>query len=443
MNNFFSKHFYNRKNTFKFCVLLILYSCSGYQSSAQSAVITYAHQIIDTLTSQAMDGRGYTDSSDWKAANFIRSQVIASGLQPFNGSYFQSYTLDANVFPGKMEVEINGTKLIPGKDFLVDAASFSCSGKFRTIPLHPAGGDTSVAAVQKFLSVLSREKYPGKVFFVPKDDFTKKQYALWRQAVTETGAFGAAGIVEFSDGKLTWDASQEPFPFGYLQVKGKMPAQKKSTITVHIESEWKKNYGTQNVISYVKGTAVPDSFLVFTAHYDHLGQMGDGTYFPGANDNASGTSMVLNLAKYFATHPSKYSVAIMSFSGEELGLLGSQYYVNHPLFPLSNIKFLVNLDIVGTGDEGIKVVNATEFPKQFDQLVKLNDMEQFVKVVSPRGKAANSDHYSFYEKGVPCFFIYTMGGISAYHDVYDRAETLPLTDYEDLFKLLIDFANSF
>jgi Zn-dependent M28 family amino/carboxypeptidase len=197
------------------------------------------------------------------------------------------------------------------------------------------------------------------------------------------------------------------------------------------------------VISYVKGTSAPDSFIVFTAHYDHLGQMGNETYFPGANDNASGSSMVLNLARYFSEHPLKYSVAVMSFSGEELGLLGSQYYVNHPLFPLGNIKFLVNLDIVGTGEEGIKVVNATEFPKQFDQLVKLNDREQLVKVVSPRGKAANSDHYSFYEKGVPCFFIYTMGGIAAYHDVYDRAETLPLTDYDDLFKLLVDFANSF
>ena len=136
-------------------------------------------------------------------------------------------------------------------------------------------------------------------------------------------------------------------------------------------------------------------------------------------------------------------IAFICFTGEELGLLGSAFYVQHPEFPLSKIKFLINLDIVGTGDEGIKVVNATEFPKQFDQLVKLNDKDQYMKVVSPRGKAANSDHYPFYVNGVPCFFIYTMGGIAAYHDIYDRAETLPLTKYEDLFKLLIDFENSF
>jgi len=153
--------------------------------------------------------------------------------------------------------------------------------------------------------------------------------------------------------------------------------------------------------------------------------------------------MVLNLARYFSNHPLRYSVVFICFSGEELGLLGSQHYVSNPLFPLEAIKFLINLDIVGTGDEGIKVVNATEFPNEFEAIVKLNDQEQLMKQVSPRGKAANSDHYPFYLKQVPCFFIYTLGGISAYHDIYDRAETLPLTDYDDLLELLIRFTNNF
>ena len=221
-----------------------------------------------------------------------------------------------------------------------------------------------------------------------------------------------------------------------------MPVEKKISLFLDVESKWKQQYKTQNVIGFVKGSSAPDSFMVFTAHYDHLGQMGDGIFFPGANDNASGTSMVLNLATYYAANPPAYTVVFIFFSGEELGLLGSRYFVNHPLFPLSAIKFLVNLDIVGTGEEGIKVVNATEFKPQFDQLVKLNEREQLLKVVSPRGKAANSDHYPFYEKGVPCFFIYTMGGIAAYHDVMDLPGTLPLTEYNDLLKLLIGFVEA-
>jgi len=189
-----------------------------------------------------------------------------------------------------------------------------------------------------------------------------------------------------------------------IQIAGRISEKKQSKLEVNIESQLKQNYLSRNVTAFVRGTTSPDTFIVFTAHYDHLGQMGDGTYFPGANDNASGTSMVLNFAKYFSEHPPKYSVAFICFSGEELGLLGSQYFVEHPQFALGKIKFLINLDIVGTGEEGIKVVNATEFPKQFDQLVKLNDETRSVKVVSPRGKAANSDHYPFYEKGVPCFW---------------------------------------
>ena len=201
-----------------------------------------------------------------------------------------------------------------------------------------------------------------------------------------------------------------------------------------------KNYETQNVVGYIPGTEQPDSFMLFSAHYDHLGQMGDGTFFPGANDNASGITMLLTLAKYFNSHPQKYSICFIAFSVEELGLLGSKFYTEHPLFPLSQIKFLVNMDIVGTGDEGIKVVNGAVLSTDFNKLVSLNDSLHLLKSVQPRGKAANSDHYFFFEKGVSSFFIYTLGGISAYHDVFDKAATLPLTEFDDLAKLLIAFA---
>lgn len=427
----------------RYSLLFIICIISIRPASSQSAASLYATTVIDTLTAATMNGRGYVDSADWKAAVFIRQSMEAAGLQPFYESYFQQYPLNVNVFPGTMRLEVDETVLTAGKDFLVDASSGSCHGKFATRKINKSKADTTLASIYNMGRELNTRNNKHLFLLVQKENFTAEQYSLWQRSVYETKAFGAEGVVEYFDNKLTWHASQEQFSWCALQVKGSLPATKKTVITVDIESEWKKNYSTQNVIGYVKGTTVPDSFLVFTAHYDHLGQMGDGTYFPGANDNASGTSMVLNLAKYYAAHPMKYSVAFMFFSGEELGLLGSQYYVNHPLFPLRKIKFLLNLDIVGTGDEGIKVVNATEFPQPFNQLVTLNDQKQLFKVVSPRGKAANSDHYSFYEKGVPCFFIYTMGGIAAYHDIYDRAETLPLTGYDNLFQLLTDFTNTF
>jgi hypothetical protein len=94
------------------------------------------------------------------------------------------------------------------------------------------------------------------------------------------------------------------------------------------------------------------------------------------------------------------------------------------------------LDLVGTGDEGITIVNGSLYEEDFIKIVALNEKHQLLPKVVKRGKAANSDHYFFSEKGVKAFFIYTMGGIKAYHDIYDRPETLPLTKYKELFKLL-------
>ena len=120
-------------------------------------------------------------------------------------------------------------------------------------------------------------------------------------------------------------------------------------------------------------------------------------------------------------------------------MVGSKYFTEHPVFELSKIKFLINLDLLGTGYEGITVVNATEFKTRFDALKQLNTDKKYLPLVKPRGKAQNSDHYWFTEKGVPSFFIYTMGGIKAYHDVYDKPQTLPLTKYKEVFRLLVDF----
>ena len=167
--------------------------------------------------------------------------------------------------------------------------------------------------------------------------------------------------------------------------------------------------------------------------------MGSKTYFPGANDNASGVAQVLSLAKYYAAHPQPYSMAFIFFSGEEAGLLGSKYFTENPLVPLKNIRFLVNLDLEGTGVDGITVVNATIFPKEFAMLKQINEKGKYMIKINSRGKAPNSDHYLFTENDVPAFFWYTQGGIAAYHDIYDISATLPMNKYEDMFKMILKF----
>jgi Zn-dependent M28 family amino/carboxypeptidase len=167
--------------------------------------------------------------------------------------------------------------------------------------------------------------------------------------------------------------------------------------------------------------------------------MGSDTYFPGGNDNASGTAMLISMAKYFKENPVDYNILFIAFAGEEAGLVGSHYFVEHPLIKLDKIAFLLNLDIMGSGEEGITVVNATLFEKEFKDLQKINEEKQLLTVVKARGPAANSDHYWFTQKGVPAFFIYTMGPNKNYHDVYDTYENLSFVEYNDITSLLVEF----
>jgi Zn-dependent M28 family amino/carboxypeptidase len=136
-----------------------------------------------------------------------------------------------------------------------------------------------------------------------------------------------------------------------------------------------------------------------------------------------------------------YSVVFLFFAGEEAGLRGSNHYVENPSIPLKNIRFLLNLDMVSTGSDGIKVVNGPKFIPEFDRLVKLNDSLKLLKTVSPRGESKNSDHYPFYAKEVRCFFIYTLGNEwKEYHTPGDKAEGLPLTAYKEMFRLITAWA---
>jgi len=132
-------------------------------------------------------------------------------------------------------------------------------------------------------------------------------------------------------------------------------------------------------------------------------------------------------------------MVFICLSAEEIGLYGGKEFTENPLIKLEKIKFLVNFNLAGTGEEGIRVVNGSVFKDKFDLLTKINTENKLLPKVDIRGAACNSDHCLFYQEGVPCFYIYTQGGIKAYHDVYDKYETLPLTEFVDYNTLMIKF----
>jgi Zn-dependent M28 family amino/carboxypeptidase len=172
--------------------------------------------------------------------------------------------------------------------------------------------------------------------------------------------------------------------------------------------------------------------------------MGKNTYFPGANDNASGVAMLLSLAKEIQQQPlQNHHVLFIAFAGEEIGLEGSQFFVDQHILGSDQISCVLNLDIMGSGEEGITVVNGAVHKALFQRLLDLNELTQSVPVIKPRGKAANSDHYPFSEAGIPAIFIYTMGPNKNYHDIHDKAAALSFDRFDQLHYLLLRFIQSF
>lgn len=358
---------------------------------------TEARVVINKLTSKEFAGRGYVNKGIETAATYLNNVYKDHLLKPLKKhSFSQYFTSPINTFPGKMSVIADGKELTPGVHYIISPESKGIMGGFMLFEV---------------------------------DSLTYKATDLRREVP----------LVVKRVKKLTWSVAREVADYTVIEVlKDSFPKGIKN-IDVIIENKLESKYKMQNICGYIKGKTKPDSFIVFTAHYDHLGMMGNKTYFPGANDNASGVSMLLSLMDYYTVNKPDYSVAFICFAGEEAGLLGSKHYTENPMFPLNKIKFLINMDLLGTGEEGITVVNATEFKPEFELLKSINEKNNYLKLIKPRGKAANSDHYWFTEKGVPAFFIYTMGGITAYHDVFDVSKTLPLTEFSDVRKLLIEF----
>jgi aminopeptidase YwaD len=401
----------------------------------------YAVAVVKKLASPAFKGRGYEENGAKIASEFIAAEYKRAGLLPLNkGSYFQPYKLSANIFPGVVSVQLDGVTLTTAADYLISASSPSVNGTFKVIPVSRSQVNTE----QALSSLLNGA---GDAFLLldnrPDSKETAEETAAINKHVAQLKndkSLIFKGLLIYTEDKLTWTSLtyQSVRPVVTINKKDFNPKTVKS-VKIRVDAKLLPDYETRNVAGMVKGTVNPDSLLVVTAHFDHLGMMGKKVYFPGANDNASGTAMLLSMVKYYGSHPPKYSMVFIAFSGEEIGMLGSKAFVEDPLIDLKKIKFLTNFDMAGTGEEGIRVVNGTIFKPQFDRLVQLNDQYKLVPKVDIRGESCNSDHCRFYERGVPSFFIYTQGGIRAYHDIYDRAETLPFTEFEHYFQLMVKF----
>lgn len=401
--------------------LFILFFLFNISIGISQSNLAREHLLI--LTSDSLAGRGFIQNGQEKAADFIIDKLKQFKVQAGNENRFkQEFTYPVNTFSGRVQFSVDDQNTIKiygaGKDFLFHSASapIDINGKIQ---------DVSVD-----FSTLSKAK--NQVFYIEKNaDNAKEIETLTQSFLFETKSKGNLLIIQDS-AKWSWFPSSKQSENTVLYIKDQLRSD--AEITALNEADFISDFQSSNIIGKIEGKS-SDSAIMLSAHYDHLGQMGN-VIFRGANDNASGVAMLLALAKYYGDNQPKYDTYFLFTTAEEIGLLGSYYFIENTPFDLRKIKMLVNLDMVGTGDEGITVVNSKKHNRYFELLQNLND-DRIVEIKA-RGEACNSDHCLFDQIGIPAIFIYTLGGKQAYHDIYDNGEDLSLEAFDELHDLIIE-----
>lgn len=182
----------------------------------------------------------------------------------------------------------------------------------------------------------------------------------------------------------------------------------------------------ENVIGILTGndTELKDEYIVVGAHIDHNGVSPDGHAYVGADDNASGTAVIMELARMFANRQDelKRSIVFIGFGGEEQGLRGSKFFTEHPTVPTEKICLMFNFDMEGQGDGGCGFGGRNYFPELIDEVVTSLSDSVIKKLSISRGWGfGGTDHAHFIEQGIPAFGFYSTGD----HPFYHRMEDVP------------------
>lgn len=404
---------------YQLSLTIILAVCLSALSATSQDVPHDWKDDVERLSSRAFMGRGYLFGGADSAANLIRDRFRMVGLDSLDRGYFHTFPLRVNEFPVSPSFSINGVAMELGRDFLPHATSGT----------GVIGADVPVTVVidsmQKLLEIegdLGVVVMNGTV-----DSALLAQGLLPPEFRTIDGWLGlvalrrAVAVVLVTDRLIGEETTHRAkFPI-VVALRERLPL-KLTKVELSVRSE-RFTASPKNVIGFVRGTEAPDSFVVITAHYDHLGSIGPDFHFPGANDNASGTAMVLDLASRFATRPARYTVVFVAVAGEEAGLVGSQALVRDRVISIRRTRFLLNIDMAASGAQGITAVGGNEFAEEF-RLLQTIAQGIGIGDVRPREQAPISDHHPFVVAGARAFYVYPFTGLQPYHHVNDVPQTL-------------------
>ncbi|HQK71488.1 MAG TPA: M20/M25/M40 family metallo-hydrolase [Bacteroidales bacterium] len=437
---------------------------------------------INYLASELLKGRLTGSAGDSLAAYYIRDRLKNYGLKPLFDEGFQRFEIIVSVEPGKNNfLKIRDKDFISGEDFL--PASFSENGSLKAeVVFAGYGFNINTGSIKR--NDYSGIDVNGKWVMVLRDipdagNPSDEMVALSsdRSKVLMAKDLGAAGVILVSGEAFDKDDVLEPLtvtdsPAGIPVIRVKRniadiilensghnisslekklsESGKMVSFTTGIEisagTEIIKHKGiTRNVVMVLPGEdpALKEEYIIIGAHFDHLGSGGknSSSRMPdtvavhyGADDNASGVAMLIELAgKLAGTKGShKRSIVFVAFTGEEKGLLGSKYFTENPPVELAKINAMINLDMVGRLKETRSMqVGGTGTAQNLEEKISHLVDTNFIKpVYTPEGSGP-SDHSSFYAKNIPVLF-FTTGAHIDYHTPGDTPDKI---NYEGMISV--------
>ncbi len=455
--------------TFPFILLLIVFSCNGNREIS----VRELQDQIKYLASDSLRGRLTGSPGDSMAAEYIKNQLVSFGLKPLSGDGLQRFKVTKRVIAGKSNsLSVNDINYIPEKDFM--PLSFSSnSGAEAEVVFVGYGFNISNDSLKwsDYNGVDVKAKWVMILRGDPENENTKSPFVSFsadRDKALLAKDMGAAGVLMVSgpafDPQDTFESlNSEGFSVDIpvLRIKtdvadkilsrskhniatlekslnaGRKPLSfpAKAIIKGHAELV-RETTNTRNVVMVLPGEdeRLRDEYVIMGAHFDHLGMGGPGSssravdtidIHHGADDNASGVAMMMELAKKFARTKGshKRTIICIAFTGEEEGLLGSKHYVDDPGIDLKKVNAMINLDMVGRLNENNDLqIFGVGTAAGLKDLIYANSDTSVIKLTLSDEGYGPSDHSSFYGKNIPVLFYFT-GAHLDYHtpsDTYDK-----------------------
>jgi aminopeptidase YwaD len=451
---------------------------------------------ISYLASDVLKGRKTGTEGDSLAALYIRDDLKGNGLIPLSGDGFQRYRVTDKIILGPANsLIVNGTSCKVESEFVPFA--FSENNSFNAdVVIAGYGFDINEDSLK--WDDYSGLDVKGKVVMIlradPEIDKNKSpfiKYSRDRDKVLQAKDMGAAAVLLVSGKIFDPEDKFEPLARGEqsvgipaFRISRKIADQILETAKMTVEVLEKKlnderkpssfdtkikisghsdvvqtTIPTRNVVMLMPGSdkTMKNEYVIIGAHFDHLGMggIGSGSRVPdtvavhyGADDNASGVGMMLELAEKLAAHPEshKRSIIVAAFSGEEMGLLGSKKYVEDPMIDLKAVDAMVNLDMVGRLTDSTKLqIGGVGTAESLRKIVYESCDTTKMRLALAEEGYGPSDHASFYGKDIPVLFL-TSGAHLDYHtpsDTWDKINYPGMVKIADVaFKIIEDIANT-